>query len=70
MKTIIVDPFPRQMDLIFSKDKLVYLKKNFKLINAPIKNKKNFYQNHISNADFILGQPDLPNSILKKGSKT
>ena len=27
MKTIIVDPFPRQMDLIFSKDKLVYLKK-------------------------------------------
>ena len=42
MKTIIVDPFPRQMDLIFSKDKLVYLKKNFKLINAPIKNKKIF----------------------------
>ena len=42
MKTIIVDPFPRQMNLIFSKDKLVYLKKNFKLINAPIKNKKNF----------------------------
>ena len=27
MKTIIVDPFPRQMDLIFTKDKLVYLKK-------------------------------------------
>ena len=27
MKTIIVDPFPRQMNLIFSKDKLVYLKK-------------------------------------------
>ena len=42
MKTIIVDPFPRQMDLIFSKDKLVYLKKNFKLIDAPIKNKKKF----------------------------
>ena len=69
MKTIIVDPFPRQMDLIFSKDKLVYLKKNFKLIDAPIKNKKNFYQNNISKADFIIGQPDLPNSILKKAAK-
>ena len=69
MKTIIVDPFPRQMNLIFSKDKLVYLKKNFKLINAPIKNKKNFYENNISKADFIIGQPDLPNSILKKAAK-
>ncbi len=69
MKAIIVDPFPRQMDLIFSKDKLVYLKKNFKLINAPIKNKKNFYENNISKADFIIGQPDLPNSILKKAAK-
>ena len=69
MKTIIVDPFPRQMNLIFSKDKLVYLKKNFKLINAPIKNKKKFYQNNISKADFIIGQPDLPSSILKKAAK-
>lgn len=69
MKTIIVDPFPRQMDLIFSKDKLVYLKKNFKLINAPIKNKNKFYENNISKADFIIGQPDLPNSILKKAAK-
>ena len=69
MKTIIVDPFPRQMNLIFSKDKLVYLKKNFKLINAPIKNKKKFYENNISKADFIIGQPDLPNTILKKAAK-
>ena len=69
MKTIIVDPFPREMGLIFSKDKLVYLKKNFKLINAPIKNKKYFYQDNISKADFIIGQPDLTNSILKKAVK-
>ena len=69
MKTIIVDPFPREMNLIFSKDKLVYLKKNFKLINAPIKNKKNFYEDNISKADYIIGQPDLPNSIIKKASK-
>ncbi len=69
MKTIIVDPFPREMDLIFSRDKLVYLKKNFKLINAPIKNKKHFYEKNISNADFIIGQPNLSNTILKKAAK-
>ena len=69
MKTIIVDPFPREMDLIFSRDKLVYLKKNFKLINAPIKNKKLFYEKNISNADFIIGQPNLSNTILKKATK-
>jgi len=69
MKTIIVDPFPREMDLIFSRDKLVYLKKNFKLINAPIKNKKHFYEKNISNADFIIGQPNLSKTILKKAAK-
>ena len=47
MKTIIVDPFPRVMKLIFSKDKLVYLKRNFNLINAPNRNKKKFYEDNI-----------------------
>ena len=47
MKTIIVDPFPREMNLIFSKDKLVYLKRNFNLINAPNRNKKKFYEDNI-----------------------
>ena len=69
MKTIIVDPFPREMDLIFKPNKIKLLKKNFKIINAPSKNKLKFYKQHISEADFIIGQPDLPKSILTLASK-
>ena len=68
MKTIIVDPFPREMDLIFKPNKIKLLKKNFKIINAPSKNKLKFYKQHISEADFIIGQPDLPKSILTLAS--
>ena len=34
--TILVDPFPRTMELIFSKDKLNYLKSNYKLIKRAV----------------------------------
>ena len=40
MKTILVDPFPREMKLIFTSEKLQLLKKNYQLINVPNKNKK------------------------------
>ena len=61
MKTIIVDPFPRKMNLIFSKDKLVYLKRNFNLINAPNRNKKKFYEDNISCLLYTSPSPrDVP----------
>ena len=66
MKTILIDPFPREMELIFTKEKLRLLKKNFNLINAPKKNKLKFYEKYISKADFIIGQPNLQTNILKK----
>jgi len=69
MKTILVDPFPRKMELIFTPQKIKILKKNYKMINVPQKNKSSFYENNISKADFIIGQPDLPNSLLKRASK-
>ena len=69
MKTIIVDPFPREMGLIFRPNKIKLIKKNFKIINAPSKNKLKFYKQHISEADFIIGQPDLPKSMLTLASK-
>tara|TARA_B110000196_G_C21078350_1_gene631139 strand:- start:170 stop:379 length:210 start_codon:yes stop_codon:yes gene_type:complete len=34
---ILVDPFPRSMDLLFSKKNLEYLNKNFILKTAPMK---------------------------------
>ena len=40
---ILVDPFPRTMELIFTKDKLKYLKSNFKLIERTNTSEENFY---------------------------
>ena len=39
---ILVDPYPRTMDLIFSDSNLKYLKQNFNLVVAPKKIKKIF----------------------------
>ncbi len=69
MKTILIDPYPREMKLIFTKEKLQLLKKNFKLINVPKSNKHKFYEQYISKADFIIGQPDLSTDLIQKASK-
>ena len=69
MKTILIDPYPREMKLIFTKEKLNLLKKKFKLINVPKSNKYKFYKQYISKADFIIGQPDLPTDLIQKASK-
>ena len=70
MKDIaIVDPYPRTMELIFSKPKLNELKNKFKLIFAPKTNKQKFYINNIHKAKFIIGQPDLPKFLLMKAKK-
>ena len=66
---IICDPYPRTLDLIFSKENFKKLNTKFKLINVPSDNKKikeNFYNKNISLASFIIGQPNLPTSLLKK----
>lgn len=69
MRTILIDPYPREMKLIFTKEKLNLLKKNFNLIYAPKSNKHKFYEQHINKAEFIIGQPDLPADLIKKASK-
>ena len=57
------------MKLIFTPKKLQLLKKKYQLINAPNKNKQNFYEKNIAKADFIIGQPNLPSSLLLKAKK-
>ena len=37
---ILVDPFPRTMELIFTKDKLKYLKSNYKLVERSNKSEQ------------------------------
>ena len=66
---VISDPYPRTLDLIFTKTKLKELKTKYKIIVAPKKNKKNFYENNIGKATFIMGQPNLDKYLLSKASK-
>ena len=39
---VISDPFPRTLDLIFTKKKLIELKTKYKVLIAPDKKKDNF----------------------------
>ena len=66
---VISDPFPRTLDLIFSKKKLKELKSKYKLITAPKFNKKDFYEKNIHKATFIMGQPDLDKNLLSKATQ-
>ena len=71
MKKLIVisDPFPRTLNLIFTKSKLRELKSKYKILTPPKKNKKKFYEKNISSATFIMGQPDLDRKLLSKAKK-
>ena len=69
MKTILVDPYPRKMELIFTPQKIQVLKKNYNLINVPKKNQALFYEKNIHKANYRIGQPNLPTSLLKKAYK-
>ena len=42
---VISDPFPRTLDLIFTKKKLIELKTKYKVLIAPNKKKDNFTKN-------------------------
>ena len=66
---VIVDPFPRTLELIFSKDKFKILKSKYELVYAPKNQKKFFYEKNIQKASFIIGQPDLPKNLLIKAKK-
>ena len=66
---VISDPFPRTLDLIFTKKKLTELKKKYKVLVAPNKKKRQFYENYIDQATFVMGQPDLDKKILSKAKK-
>ena len=66
---VISDPYPRTLDLIFTKEKLKELKSKYKVITSPKNNKKKFYENNIHKATFIMGQPNLDRLLLSKAKK-
>ncbi|MBM3630689.1 MAG: hydroxyacid dehydrogenase [Alphaproteobacteria bacterium] len=66
---VISDPYPRTLELIFTKKKFKELKSNYTILSSPKTNKKRFYENNIHKATFILGQPDLDKALLLKAKK-
>ena len=66
---VISAPFPTTLDLIFTKKKIIELKTKYKVLVAPNKKKRQFYENYIDKATFIMGQPDLDKKILSKAKK-
>ena len=66
---VISDPFPRTLNLIFTKKKLKELNTKYKVLIAPTKNKKKFYEDHIEKVTFIMGQPHLDRNLLSKAKK-
>ena len=66
---VISDPFPRTLDLIFTKKKLRELKTKYKVLTVPKNNSYKFYEKNIHNATFIMGQPYLDKKLLLKAKK-
>ena len=66
---VISDPFPRTLDLIFTKKKLRELKSKYKILTVSKTSPKKFYENNIHKASFIIGQPYLDKKILSKAKK-
>jgi len=66
---VISDPFPRTLDLIFTKKKLRELKTKYKVLTVPKNNSHKFYEKNIHNATFIMGQPNLDKKLLLKAKK-
>ena len=64
---ILVDPFPRTMELIFTKDKLNYLKSNYKLIKRYKQSQKKIFIIKIFlMQNLLLDNQHLKLSTLKK----
>ena len=65
---VISDPFPRTLELIFTKKKLKELKSKYKVLTVSKNNPKKFYENNIEhrcNGELSLHVLDIIDSIMK-----
>jgi len=70
VKKIILDPYPRKKEEIFSNSSLNILKNKYQIIEfGNDGDKLNFYNKHICDASYIIGQPKLNIELLKKSIK-
>ncbi len=66
---ILLDPEPRVLEDIFYPERLAQLKHDFELVEVDLIDRKAFYDHHIRDADFIIGQPELSSAQLSSAQK-
>ena len=66
---VISVPEPRSLELIFSKDNEAMLRRDYQIFEGQGPTVSNVVAEHIGEASFIIGQPDLPRQILQQAKK-
>ena len=66
---ILLDPEPRILEDIFYPQRLAQLKLDFELIEVDTADRDAFYNHHVRDADFIIGQPTLNSAQLSSANK-
>ena len=69
MRKIILDPYPRKKEEIFVASSLKNLNSKYKIIEFDGKDRLDFYNMHIEEVSYIIGQPKLDEELLKKAKK-
>jgi phosphoglycerate dehydrogenase-like enzyme len=62
-------PEPRSLDLIFTRDALSNLLRDFRLIEGEGQSGLKLLEQHISEIDFIIGQPPLSEQLLAQATR-
>lgn len=66
---VISIPDPRSIELCFSADNERLLRARYRLVEGNSGNAAEVLDRHIEEATFIMGQPDLPTSLLQRARK-
>jgi phosphoglycerate dehydrogenase-like enzyme len=62
-------PEPRSLELIFTPELLVILRRDFRLVEGEGAEGLALFEKLIADVDFIIGQPPLPTSLLNKAAR-
>jgi phosphoglycerate dehydrogenase-like enzyme len=66
LPVVISIPEPRTLDLIFAPDDLAALKRDYRIVEVD---RPEDMAPHLSETEFIIGQPPLPRAVLEKAPK-
>ena len=66
---VISAPEPRSLELIFTKDSEAKLRRDYQIFEGQGPTVSKVVEEHIAEASFIIGQPELPRQILQQAKK-